>query len=53
MAKEILYSGKAFGKFKEIISAQGGKLIEIIPENIIINCLQKKVQKLKRLIIKK
>lgn len=29
MAEEILYSGKAFDKFKQIINAQGGKLVEI------------------------
>ena len=31
MAKDILYSGKAFEKFKEIIKAQKGKLQEIKP----------------------
>ena len=29
LAKEILDSGKAFNKFKEIISAQGGKVVEL------------------------
>ncbi len=53
MAKEILYSGKAFGKFKEIISAQGGKLIEIIPGKYNYKFVAKKSSKIKEIDNKK
>ncbi len=31
MAREILFSGKAFEKFKQIIAAQGGAIKELVP----------------------
>ena len=42
MAKEILYSGKAFKKFKQIIKAQGGKLNSIHSAKFKKNILSKK-----------
>ncbi|GIU68404.1 MAG: thymidine phosphorylase [Candidatus Pacearchaeota archaeon] len=34
LARQILYSGKAFKKFKEIIEAQGGRVINLKPSKI-------------------
>ena len=42
LAKEILYSGKAFKKFKQIIKAQGGKLNSIHSAKFKKNILSKK-----------
>ena len=42
LAKEILYSGKAFEKFKQIIKAQKGNLKKIKPAKFKINILAKK-----------
>jgi putative thymidine phosphorylase len=34
LARQILYSGKAFKKFKEIIEAQNGKVVDLKPSKI-------------------
>ncbi len=46
MAKEILYSGKAFEKFKQIIKAQGGALKEIKPAKFRKDILSKRAGKI-------
>ncbi|RLG11072.1 thymidine phosphorylase, partial [Candidatus Pacearchaeota archaeon] len=46
MAKKILYSGKAFEKFKQIIKAQKGSLQEIIPSKIKKHVFAKKSGKI-------
>ena len=46
MAKKILYSGKAFEKFKQIIKAQKGSLQEIIPSKIKKHIFAKKSGKI-------
>ncbi len=46
MAKEILYSGKAFKKFKQIIKAQNGQLKDIAPAKFKKNILSKKSGKI-------
>lgn len=46
MAKEILSSGKAFEKFKQIIKAQGGSLKEINPAKFKKDVLSKKTGKI-------
>lgn len=44
-AKEILYSGKAFKKFKQIIEAQGGKIKKLVPGKFKHDILSKKTGK--------
>ncbi len=46
LAKEILYSGKAFEKFKQIVKAQKGKLSRIKPAKFKKNMLSKKSGKI-------
>ena len=46
MAHQILESGKAFEKFKQIIKAQGGKLIEIKPAKFKRDILAKRAGKI-------
>jgi AMP phosphorylase len=41
LAREILYSGRAFRKFEEIISAQGKKFVDLKPANFRHNILSK------------
>ncbi|MEK6879479.1 MAG: thymidine phosphorylase [Nanoarchaeota archaeon] len=42
LAEEILYSGKAFKKFKEIIEAQGGKISHLSPGKFFFDIKTKK-----------
>ena len=53
LAEEILYSGKAFKKFKEIIKAQEGKLIELKLSEYKKDILAKKNGKIKEIDNKK
>jgi len=46
MAREVLHSGKAFEKFKQIIEAQGGKLKKIKPAKFKKDILSKKSGKI-------
>lgn len=45
LAEEILYSGKAFKKFKDIIKAQGGRVIEIKTAKFKKDILSKRASK--------
>ena len=53
MAEKILYSGKAFEKFKEIIKAQEGDLGKLKPSKFKKNILSKKSRKIKSIENKK
>jgi putative thymidine phosphorylase len=53
MAEEILLSGKAFEKFKQIIKAQGGKIKKLKPAKFKKNILSKKSGKISEINIKK
>ena len=49
LASSILYSGKAFGKFKQIIKAQKGKIKEIREPDFFYNINSEKNSKIKHL----
>ncbi|MEX0921012.1 MAG: thymidine phosphorylase [Candidatus Pacearchaeota archaeon] len=53
MAKEILHSGKAFKKFKEIIKAQGGNTNRLKLAKLKKNILAKKSGKIKNIVNEK
>ncbi len=53
LAKEILYSGKAFKKFKEIIKAQGGRVVEVRPAKFKKDILSKRSGRVEKINNKK